>query len=112
PDAARGHEGADGRGLIGAVDAVHRLPEIESARAERVGLAASHEARQIRLAYDHLLRRIPIRQPRSAAPCRCRAQWQVRRLYGKATVRATTKFRGLLQLYFWLRRWRVSGWFR
>src|SRR5262245_55200486 len=61
PDAARGHEGADGRGLIGAVDAVHRLPEIESARAERVGLAASHEARQIRLAYDHLLRRIPIR---------------------------------------------------
>src|SRR5262249_41911491 len=67
PDATRGHEGADGRGLIGAVDAIRRLAKIERARAERVGLAAGHEARQIGLAHDHLLRRSPIgpfRHPR------------------------------------------------
>src|SRR5262249_56382107 len=66
-NAARGHEGPDGRGLIGAVDAVHGLAEIERARTERVGLAAGHEARQIGLAHDHLLRRSPIgpfRHPR------------------------------------------------
>src|SRR5262249_18570980 len=58
---ARGDEGADGGGVMGAVDAVHRLAEIERARTERIGLAACHEARQIGLAHDHLLRRIPIR---------------------------------------------------
>jgi hypothetical protein len=42
------------------VDAICRFSKIERARAERVGLAASHEARQIGLAHDHLLRRIPI----------------------------------------------------
>ena len=61
PDAARGHEGADGRRLIGAVDAIDRLAEIESARAERIAVTAGHEARQIGLALDHFFRRMPIR---------------------------------------------------
>ena len=61
PDAARRHEGADGRGLVGPVDAVQRLTEVKRARAERVAVAACHEARQIRLAVDHLFRRMPVR---------------------------------------------------
>src|SRR5262249_975241 len=53
-------EGADGRRLIGAVDAVNRLAEIERARTERIAIAAGHEARQIGLALDHFFRRMPI----------------------------------------------------
>src|SRR5919197_1135599 len=59
-DAAGGHEGPDGRRLVGPVDAVNRLAEIKRARSERVGLAASHEARQIRLTHDHLFGRGPV----------------------------------------------------
>ena len=33
PDAARGHEAADGRRLIGPVDAIHRVAEIQRPRA-------------------------------------------------------------------------------
>src|SRR5690242_9993330 len=61
PDAARRNEVADGRGLIGAVNAIHGVAEIERARAERVAFAAGHEARQIRLPLDHFLRRMPVR---------------------------------------------------
>src|ERR1700678_3866867 len=54
-NAARGDERADGRGLIGAVDAIERVAKIESARTERIALAARHEARQVGLAVDHFL---------------------------------------------------------
>ena len=60
PDAARGYEGPDGGRLIGAVNAINGVTEIKRARAERVAIAAGHEARKIRLALDHLLRWIPI----------------------------------------------------
>src|SRR5437762_5726136 len=42
-DTARRDELADRRRLIGAVDAVDRLAEIECARAERVSVTARHE---------------------------------------------------------------------
>ena len=58
---------ADGRRLVGAVDAVQRLAEIKSARAERIARAARHHARQIRLALDHLGRRMPVRPFRHLA---------------------------------------------
>ena len=61
PDAARRDVFADRRGLVGAVDAVERLAEIERARAERIAFAARHEARQIGLALDHFRRRMPVR---------------------------------------------------
>ena len=35
-NAARGHELADGRWLVGAVDAIERVAEIERTRAERI----------------------------------------------------------------------------
>src|SRR5262249_20692262 len=38
-DAVRRYEAADGRGLVGAVDAVERIAEIERARAERIAVA-------------------------------------------------------------------------
>ena len=60
PDAARGYEGPDGGRLIGAVNAINGVTEIKRARAERVTIAAGHEARKVRLALDHLLRWIPI----------------------------------------------------
>src|SRR5205085_1695165 len=60
-DAAGGHALADGRGRIGAVNAVYRAAEIHGARAKRVGRAAGHEARQVGLALDHFGRRRPIR---------------------------------------------------
>jgi hypothetical protein len=60
-NAARGHEMADGRRLIGAVDTIDRVPEVESARPERVAFAAGRKTRQVRLALDHLFRRMPVR---------------------------------------------------
>src|SRR5262249_6369553 len=60
-NAAGGHEAADGRWLIGAVDAVYGITEIHRTRAEWIGFTASHESRQIGLACDHLLRRKPVR---------------------------------------------------
>ena len=60
-DAARGDELADGRGLVGAVDAVHGRAEIHGARTERITGAAGHEARQVGLALDHFGRRMPVR---------------------------------------------------
>src|SRR5713101_4552156 len=54
-NAARGDELADGRGLIGAVDAVERLAEIERAGAQRIAGPARHHPRQIGLAIDHLV---------------------------------------------------------
>src|SRR5207237_4646875 len=66
-DAARRHELADRRGIIGAVDAILAGAEIHGARAERVAGTAGHEARQIRLARDHFGRRMPVRPFRLAA---------------------------------------------
>src|SRR5262249_7110658 len=43
------HERADGRGLVGAVNAVQRLAKIERASAQRIARPARHEARQIGL---------------------------------------------------------------
>ncbi len=60
-DAARRHELADCRGLIGAVNAIHGGAEIHGAGAKRVAGTASHEARQIGLPLDHLARREPVR---------------------------------------------------
>jgi hypothetical protein len=60
PDAARGDEGPDSGRLIGAVNAINGVAKIKRARAERVTIAAGHEARKVRLALDHLLRWIPI----------------------------------------------------
>src|ERR1700759_202093 len=53
-EAARGHRLADGLRLVGAVDAIPRLAEIERAGAERIARPAGHEARQIGLSFDHL----------------------------------------------------------
>ena len=52
---------ANGRRLVGAVNAVERGPEIERPCAERVVRAARHMARQIGTAQQHLGRRRPIR---------------------------------------------------
>src|SRR5690242_14817080 len=61
PDAARRHKAADRRRLVGAVDAIDGITEIERASAERIGFAAGHEAWQVRLALDHFLWREPVR---------------------------------------------------
>src|SRR3974390_916192 len=61
PDATRGNGLPDRRGLVGAVDAIERVAEIESARAEWIARATCHDARQIGLALDHLRRREPVR---------------------------------------------------
>ena len=61
PEAARRDCLADSVRLVGAVDAVDRLAEIERARAQRVAGAAGHEPWKIRLALDHFRRRRPIR---------------------------------------------------
>ena len=42
------------------MDAVFSVAQIHRARAERIGLATSHEPRQVRLARDHLLWREPV----------------------------------------------------
>ena len=60
-DAARRHLLADGGRIVGAVDAIFGAAEIHGAGAERIARAAGHHARQIRLARDHLGRRIPVR---------------------------------------------------
>src|SRR6476659_3991768 len=52
---------ADRRRLIGAVDAIDGVAQIEGARAERIAFAAGHETRQIRLSLDHFFRRMPVR---------------------------------------------------
>src|SRR5262249_12743851 len=61
PDASRRDELADRGRIVGAVDAIFAGAEIHRPRAERIAGAAGHEARQIRLAPDHLSRRIPFR---------------------------------------------------
>src|SRR5262249_58989439 len=61
PNASRGDEGADGRRLIGPVDAIYRITKIKRASAKRIGLAAGHETRQIGLSHDQLLGWCPIR---------------------------------------------------
>src|SRR5208337_877087 len=59
---AAGRDGvADRLRLVGAMDAIDGLAEIERARAHRVARAAGHEARQIGLALDHLRWRTPVR---------------------------------------------------
>ena len=60
-NAAGGHEAADGRWLIGAVDPIFRVAEIHRTRAEWIGFTAGHEARQVRLTFDHLLGWKPVR---------------------------------------------------
>jgi hypothetical protein len=60
-NAAGGHEAADSGWLIGAVEAVFSIAQIHRARAERIGLATSHKAWEVRLARDHLLWRQPVR---------------------------------------------------
>src|SRR6195952_757783 len=59
PDAARGDVGADGPGLVGAVDAIERRSQIHRARAERILRTAFHVPRQIRTARQHFRRRRP-----------------------------------------------------
>src|ERR1700730_17774650 len=49
------------RRLIGAVDAIDGVAEVESAGAQRIAFAAGHEARQIGLPLDHFFRRMPVR---------------------------------------------------
>src|SRR4029450_11291866 len=58
---------SDRRGIVGAVNAVLAGAEIHRPRAERVAGTAGHEARQIGLACDHLVRRMPVRPFRLAA---------------------------------------------
>src|SRR6516164_7434386 len=60
-DAAARYATADGRGLIGAVNAIDRVAKIYCASAERIAETAGHEARQVRLPDHHLGRRSPIR---------------------------------------------------
>jgi hypothetical protein len=60
-DAAGRHEMTDSRRLIGAVDAIFGVAEIEGARSHWVAFAAGRKARQVRLARDHLFRRMPVR---------------------------------------------------
>ena len=60
-NAAAGNELADRRGIVGAVNAVVAGAQIHRARAQRIAGTARHEAREIRLARDHLGRRMPIR---------------------------------------------------
>ena len=60
-NAARGHELADGRWLVGAVDAIKRVAEIERTRAERIAPSPCHHSRQVGLSLDHFARRRPIR---------------------------------------------------
>src|SRR5262249_4974383 len=60
-NATRGHEAPDGRWLIGAVDTIDGIAKIHRTRTERIGFTTGHEARQIRLALDHLLGREPVR---------------------------------------------------
>src|SRR5689334_11225548 len=60
-DTARRHERANRGWLVGAVNAVKRLAEIERARAKWIAFTTSHEARQIGLTLDHLGGRMPIR---------------------------------------------------
>ena len=61
PETAGRNSGADGVGPVGAVNAIHGGAEIHRPRPERIAGPAGHEARQIRLARDHLRRRRPVR---------------------------------------------------
>src|SRR5258707_3850389 len=61
PDAARRDVGADGPGLVGAVDAIQRGSQIHRARAERILRTAFHVPRQIGAARQHFRRRRPSR---------------------------------------------------
>ena len=61
PDAARRNVIADGRGLVGAVDAVERVAEIQARAPSGLPGPPAIMARQIRLALDHLRRRKPVR---------------------------------------------------
>ena len=51
---------ADRSRLVRAVNAIHRAADIERARPHRIAGTAGHEARQVRLALDHLGRRTPV----------------------------------------------------
>src|SRR5262249_39528726 len=66
PEAARRYRMSDRLGRVGAVNAIDRLAEIERAGAERIAGTAGHPARQIRLPFDHLGRRRPVRPFRLA----------------------------------------------
>src|SRR5439155_11194816 len=66
-DATRRDEFPDRRGIVGAVNAVLAGAEIHRPRTERIAGTAGHEARQIGLARDHLVRRMPVRPFRLAA---------------------------------------------
>ena len=59
-EAARRCRLPDGLGVVGAVDAVERVAEIERLRAERVLQAAGHLVGQARVTGDHLFRRVPV----------------------------------------------------
>src|ERR1700746_4113439 len=52
-NAARGHELADRRRLVGAVYAIERVAEIERTRAERIACSSRHHPRQVGLSLDH-----------------------------------------------------------
>src|SRR6185437_1012548 len=61
PDAAARYILTDRGRIVGPVDAILGATDIHGARAERIARAASGHARQVRLACDHLARRIPVR---------------------------------------------------
>jgi hypothetical protein len=60
-DAARRCRGADGLGLVRAVDSVERISEIHGARPERVGKSTCHVSWQLGFAPEHVIGRGPIR---------------------------------------------------
>src|SRR5262245_23186641 len=60
-DAARRRRRTDRVRLVRAVDAVKRRAEIHRARAQRIVDAAGHVTRQVGPAFEHLVRRRPVR---------------------------------------------------
>src|SRR5207342_3610066 len=60
-DATGRYERTNRRRLVCAVDSIERTAEIERTRSKRVAGATRHHARQIRLTFNHLRRREPVR---------------------------------------------------
>src|ERR1043165_575434 len=60
PETSGRHGGADGLRLIGAVNAVDGLAEIERTRAHGIAGPSGHKAGQVGLPRDHFRRRSPV----------------------------------------------------
>ena len=65
-EAAGRHGVPDRLRLVGAVNAIFRMPDVERAGTQRIAGPSGHEAGQIRLPFDHLGRRAPVRPLRLA----------------------------------------------